>query len=141
MKLTTIEAIQQAVADVERLQSELFHGNNETSAIVARRIANNLRQVINADEAEARDVLGSREQPPAPPRKGPAKRVFLTNLDSGEPGMYCGTLADAPDLIRGLGFVLQAEVDAADGMGLAKISLEVKIREMTDEEVAALPEM
>lgn len=72
-------------------------------------------------------------------------RLFIRNADSGEPWAYCGTLPISPATRTAIGGIVAAEIEAADGDGLMRgdncLTLEVKRVEMTDAEVAALPEM
>ncbi len=71
-----------------------------------------------------------------------ALQVFIQNPDSGEPWALCGpALGDWEGLAKALGHFAQAEVESAANNGDTNLSLDFKLVEMTEEEVAALPDI
>jgi len=69
-----------------------------------------------------------------------ALQVFIQNPDSGEPWCYCGPAkGDWQEMVKAIGHFGQAEVDGEDGE--REFSIDIKVVEMTDEEVAALPDI
>jgi hypothetical protein len=68
------------------------------------------------------------------------KRVFVRN-DDGEGSFYCGDLDDREQVRSGIGAIVMAELDDLIGGYIDRVSLDFIVKEMTDEEVAALPEL
>jgi hypothetical protein len=68
------------------------------------------------------------------------KQVFIQNPDSGEPWALCGSVEDEV-LAKALGYFVQAEVENAARENEKKFDISIKLVEMTDEEVAALPDI
>lgn len=69
-----------------------------------------------------------------------AKRLFVRGECTDDTWLYCGG-PDLEDAKKGLANLLESGVDCLfmDGPGSCE-SLELQIRDMTDEEVAALPD-
>ncbi len=71
-----------------------------------------------------------------------ALQVFIANPESGEPWALCGSVTDHwEDLAKAIGHFGQAEVEGAASMGEQKLTLEIKLVEMTEEQVAALEDI
>jgi hypothetical protein len=70
-------------------------------------------------------------------------RFFIRNPDGETCWAYCGELSDRAALVRAFGDFMLCEVEEglSSSEGRATYALEVKAQEMTDAEVAALPEM
>lgn len=72
-------------------------------------------------------------------------QVFIQNPNSGEPWALCGpALGDWQNLAKTLGYFAQAEVAAAAESKYEpdrKFSIDFKIVEMSEEEIAALPDI
>lgn len=68
-----------------------------------------------------------------------SKRLFVRMTESGDPAIYCG----GPDIEQakaGLACILDNEVYEVFQDG-EPVSIELSVRDMTDEEVADLPEL
>ena len=75
-----------------------------------------------------------------------ALQVFIQNPDSGEPWALCGSPNDdkefcGRDLAAAIGHFALAEIEGAVAAGEKEFTLDIKIKEMTAEEVAALPDI
>lgn len=68
------------------------------------------------------------------------KRVFLRNLDSGEPACYCGDTDDMADVVKSIGHMLAAELPELHDDEDA-IEYRIEFKEMTDQEVEDLPDL
>ncbi len=70
-------------------------------------------------------------------------QVFIQNPESGEPWALCGSTdpAEWKQLANALGLFLQAETQNAADNGEKEFNISVKLVEMTDAEVAALPDI
>jgi hypothetical protein len=70
-------------------------------------------------------------------------RFFLSNPDSGEAAAYCGDLSDRAALVKSLGEMVLSEIEADFGGRdpVDYFTLKVDRVRMTDDEVAALPDM
>lgn len=66
-------------------------------------------------------------------------RVFINN-ESGEPSAYCGTLG-LPETSKAIGHFIQADLESAIEMGEFEIPFTIKIKEMSEAEVEALPDL
>lgn len=70
-----------------------------------------------------------------------ATRIFIQNPDSGEPRCLCGTVGDGrEELAKAIGYLTLAEIEGLL-RGEKQLRLVVDLIEMSDEEVAALPEL
>ena len=70
-----------------------------------------------------------------------SKRVFLRNIDSGEPACYCGSVDDMDDVITSIRHVLESELPEEIRQHKYIIDYRLEIQEMTDEEVDDLPDL
>ena len=71
-----------------------------------------------------------------------ALQVFIQNPESGEPWALCGSVKDHwEDLAKAIGHFTQAEVEGLAVDGEQEFSLDIKLVEMSEEEVAALPDI
>jgi hypothetical protein len=68
------------------------------------------------------------------------KRIFLRDIDSGEPSSYCGSTKE--EVLKAISCYLETYVDAflsgSDEFGDC-VTLDLESREMSDDEVRALP--
>ena len=69
------------------------------------------------------------------------KRIFLRNLDSGEPAFYCGSVENMEEVIKSIGYILEAELSEEVLQQNEDIEYRIEIKPMTDEEVEALPDI
>jgi hypothetical protein len=73
----------------------------------------------------------------------PPKRVFLQNLGSGEPAIYCGKAQELDEVLNSIRNVLAAdlpeELKDTDDIESFYLDYQIQVTEMTDEEVANLP--
>jgi hypothetical protein len=94
------------------------------------------------DGTDARDELGyiMRQELgwQAPVLK---KCVFARNPNSGEPAYYCGEVGDNNELRKAITNIVLGELDSLLYGTSAKESIQFEIKEMTDEELASLPEI
>lgn len=67
-------------------------------------------------------------------------RLFISNPDSGEPACYIGDGDDLQAMTTPLGHFTQAEVQSMLESGDKSITIEITRQDMTDEEVANLPD-
>jgi len=71
-----------------------------------------------------------------------ALQVFVQNPESGEPWALCGSVNEPwQDLAKAIGCFAQAEVEAAASNGEKLVTLELKLVDMSEEQVAALEEI
>jgi len=70
-----------------------------------------------------------------------SKRIFLRNLESGEPAAYCGEASDMDDVTQSIRHMLEAELPEEISQGNETIDYRIEVKDMTDEEVAALPDL
>lgn len=66
-------------------------------------------------------------------------RVFISN-ESGEPAAYCGDFG-SPETIKAIGYFVQADLESAVEMGELDAPFTLILKEMTDAEVEALPDI
>lgn len=87
--------------------------------------------VTKADQQRFAESLG----------KVKKKRLFVQNVQSGEPWYYCGTVGD--HALEGAMNICRSEVEVflSDDMPGEELTLDFKVEQMTDEEVAALPDI
>lgn len=69
------------------------------------------------------------------------KRIFLRNSESGEPAALCGDADDMPGVLKAIGHFLEADLPESLAANDENIDYQIEIKSMTDEEVAALPDM
>ena len=62
---------------------------------------------------------------------------FIRNLDSGEPAFHCGS--DLTSVMASIGYLLEADLHELQDDG-EEITFIVSRKDMTDEEVQAIPE-
>jgi len=71
-----------------------------------------------------------------------ALQVFIQNPEAGEPWALCGSIKDHwEDLAKAIGHFGQAEVENAALNGEKELNLAIKLVEMSEAEVAALPDI
>jgi hypothetical protein len=69
------------------------------------------------------------------------KRIFARNPNSGEPAYYCGEAKDSHDLRSAIADIVLGELDNILCGGSDQETIEFEVKEMTDEEVDALPDI
>lgn len=93
---------------------------------------------LQQQKAKERDRVTLANESVAP--ETPKKRVFLRNMDSGEPASYCGDADDMADVVKSIGHMLAAELPELHDDEDA-IDYRIEFKEMTDQEVKDLPDL
>lgn len=68
--------------------------------------------------------------------------VFIQSEESVEPWCYCGKANDDPyELAKAIGLYVQSEIESAVHCKEDNLSFNIKLKEMTEDEIAAIPEL
>jgi hypothetical protein len=69
------------------------------------------------------------------------KRCIFASTEGGEGPFYCGHAGDLKERATGLGHIVMGEIDDLLTGSRDEADVSFEVREMTDEEIAAIPEV
>lgn len=68
-------------------------------------------------------------------------RFFLKDVESGEGFMHCGDASDIPGAMKSIGYMLENTLEELKRDGATDQTFILSAKDMTDEEVEALPDL